>query len=178
MRVDYLTAEEKQAELDRLAMLIPLANHEHNSGLDLDMVPWLKRFNRLPGIVTIQSCEGHIFSHDGYAHVNRGCLVFRYSLFVSRVIRACWEAIPDMPQNAHVSIELREPSESGRREEWFTVWFDGRGQCMSPAPVLAPLLEWLRNAIGPASWQRAEFLHAPVPGLRNDYFTDKPTEIR
>lgn len=50
----WLTSEKKRSHLDRLAA-------EIDAGcVDFVMLPWIRDFNALAGIVTVSSCQGHI----------------------------------------------------------------------------------------------------------------------
>lgn len=56
---EYLTEEEKIKKLKDLAGEIA------NDQVDLKIIPWLFKINQLAGVVTTQSCYGHI-EKDGY----------------------------------------------------------------------------------------------------------------
>lgn len=53
----YLTANEKSKQLDRLWSLD--ADSKRNSGIDIELIHFLRRINKIDGLVTIQSCSGH-----------------------------------------------------------------------------------------------------------------------
>ncbi len=55
----YLTVEHEKKIQNDLRVLYPTANKERNNGLDIDVVPYLKRLNAIDGVATLQSCAGH-----------------------------------------------------------------------------------------------------------------------
>lgn len=63
----YLTPAEKEFVLERWAADLNRHGLEERPGggyPDPDMVPWCDRINALPGVCTVQSCQGHI--ENGY----------------------------------------------------------------------------------------------------------------
>lgn len=60
----FLTQEEKDVELRKLEQLYQTANEKPNDGLDLPLVPYLKRLNSVDGVLTIDSCSGHPAPYD------------------------------------------------------------------------------------------------------------------
>ena len=76
----YLTPALKQSISARLEELYPTArNDDPCDGLDITLVPYLKRINNIEGMATTQSCIGHwnkaemINDVQSY-HVMSGCL--------------------------------------------------------------------------------------------------------
>ena len=55
----WLSEEEKQEQLASLKRLYPKANQRQGDGLDTLWVPFLRQLNKIEGVVTLQSCQGH-----------------------------------------------------------------------------------------------------------------------
>lgn len=58
----FLTPSTKQWELQWLEKAYKEANSESDGSIDIEMVPYLKKLNKIPELVTSYSCSGHPFS--------------------------------------------------------------------------------------------------------------------
>lgn len=140
----YLNLEERRFELANLETLYPKANHRLNDGLDFAMVPWLRAINELPGVVTLQCCEGHDRRIDeDTRHKNRATLRIRYTQRVGARLRdSIGDLAGELPYDfiAHIFFMRWD----GVLVEFLDLAWEGLGHNRSLGPVLDPVISWLR----------------------------------
>jgi len=75
----YLNPDEERALKAELETLYATATNSTNNGLDILIVPYLKRLNAISGVATEQSCQGHSLEIDGEICYDSGVLWVRLS---------------------------------------------------------------------------------------------------
>lgn len=121
----FLESEEERALKAELETLYGNANNSTNDGLDILLVPYLKRLNSLSGVATEQSCQGHSRVVDGETCYDSGVLWVRLSeekfwrfLEVADGLFLLDEWIP-------TSVQI---SDFGGRHDIVEVMFNGAGR--------------------------------------------------
>lgn len=133
-----LTAAEKAAELigllDATARFV--AGEKGTGSLDAAMLPWLVELNRIEGICTLQSCEGH---RDG-DYVRDGHLWLRLSRRLEqRVIHRMAELLA-LPRIETVHVDYRR--ESGNVRPIISLTFQGLERHPSLDGAMVPLVRF------------------------------------
>lgn len=139
--MNTLTPAEKAAELvgllDAAARLI--AGETPPGSLDAAILPWLVELNRIEGVCTLQSCEGH---RDG-RFLQDGHLWLRLSgRLEQRLMRAMSDVLA-LPRVESVSVEYSR--HSGNVRPIVSLTFQGLERHRSLDGAMAPLLKFLRE---------------------------------
>lgn len=136
-----LTPDEKVAELlgllDAAARFV--AGESGTGSLDPGMLPWLVQLNRVEGLCTLQSCEGH---REG-EYLRDGHLWLRLSKRLEgRIIRRMGELLA-LPRIEGVSVDYKP--DSGNVRPIVSLTFQGLERHRSLDGAMVPLLRFLRD---------------------------------
>ncbi len=134
----FLTQEEKDTELCRLEQLYQTANERPNDGLDLPLVPYLKRLNLVDGVLTIDSCSGHPAPYDECGVLWIRLSEKKYSRFLSRV-----HELTDFVDDLYVKLYFARFN--GEPCDIVEIRFRGLGFVDNIEPVLEHITAFFEN---------------------------------
>lgn len=129
----HLTNKEKIKELEYLETRIADGPHPDGQGgrgyIDLSIVPYLRRINRLNGVCTKQSCAGHILisAADGKEYTQPGNLWLRLSGGMAVQFRHCISDFVKSPLIERVSFLYLWHDDRQEVQEVVSVDFQGEG---------------------------------------------------